>query len=283
MKDCEERLKQSQAEGRMQAVLLDKVNKDHKDARGEADDAQRGAITMFNEQKRYELIIQRLQSDVHRATTAMEKMRTEAVGLRMKIQELWNERNDRQRLFDGAESKPRSSALEERNSAIAEESGPDSNFIPTRIPCPSSHSDRSSMKPEQLRLQPECWNGGAAVGTRDGGATGPDPALSRQVETSNNAARDAQALLRATQEHQQQYLRMPQPSNLPATTGGNIGNTPFVPPLSTPSTELRTRELHGPGYYHVGSPADPGYAEQMRAMYGTSGREDIDSLRYDPP
>ena len=139
----------------------------------------------------------------------MEKMRTEAVGLRMKIQELRDDRNDRQRLFDGAESKNQA-ALEERDSAIAEESGPDSNFIPTRIPCPSSHSDRSSMKPEQLRLQPECWNGGAAVGTRDGGATGPDPALSRQVETSNNAARDAQALLRATQEQQQQYLRMQQ-------------------------------------------------------------------------
>ena len=108
-------------------------------------------------------------------------------------------------------------------------------------------------------------------------------ALRRQVETSNNAARDAQALLRATQEQQQQYLRMPPPSNLPATTGGNIGNTPFVPPLSTPSTGLRTRELHGPGYYHVGSPADPGYAEQMRFMYGTAGREVIDSLRYDPP
>ena len=39
----------------------------------------------------------------------------------------------------------------------------------------------------------------------------------RQVETSNNAARDAQALLRATQEQQQQYLRMPPPSNLPTT------------------------------------------------------------------
>ena len=108
-------------------------------------------------------------------------------------------------------------------------------------------------------------------------------ALRRQVETSNNAARDAQALLRATQEQQQQYLRMPPPSNLPAATAGNIGNTPFVPAVSTPSTGLRTMELHGPGYHHVGSPADPGYAEQMRAMYGTAGREDIDSLRYDPP
>jgi hypothetical protein len=37
--------------------------------------------------------------------------------------------------------------------------------------------------------------------------------------------------------------------NFPTTTGGIIGNTPFVPPFSTPSTGLRTRELHGPGYY----------------------------------
>ncbi len=108
-------------------------------------------------------------------------------------------------------------------------------------------------------------------------------ALRRQVETSNNAAREAQALLRATQEQQQQYLRMRPPSNLPATAGGNIGNTPFVPPLSTPSTGMRTRELHSPGYYHVGSPADPGCAEQMKFMYGTAGRENIDSLRFDPP
>ena len=50
---------------------------------------------MFNEQKRYELNVLRLQSDVHRG---------KAVNLRMKIQELRDERNDRQRLFDGAES-----------------------------------------------------------------------------------------------------------------------------------------------------------------------------------
>ena len=57
---------------------------------------------MFNEQKRYELNIQRLQSDVHRANTSMEKMRTEAVNLSMKIQELRDEGKDRQRLYDGA-------------------------------------------------------------------------------------------------------------------------------------------------------------------------------------
>ena len=47
-----------------------------------------------------------------------------------------------------------------------------------------------------------------------------------------------------------------------------VSNTPFIPPFSTPTTGLRTRELHGPEYYHVGSPADPGYAESMRAMFG---------------
>ena len=79
MKDCEERLKQSQANGQMQAILLDKVNKELKEARGEADDAQRSTITMFNEQKCYELNIQRLQFDVHRSNNAMEKMKIQGM------------------------------------------------------------------------------------------------------------------------------------------------------------------------------------------------------------
>ena len=82
--------------------------------------------------------------------------------------------------------------------------------------------------------------------------------LRRQVETSNNTARDAQALLRAHHEQQSLQSRMPPPTNYPVAKG----NTPLVPSLSTPSTGMRTRELHGPGYYHVG------YAEQMNAMYG---------------
>ena len=49
VKDCKESLKQSQAERQLQAKLLDKAKKDLADARGEADDAQRGPITMFNE------------------------------------------------------------------------------------------------------------------------------------------------------------------------------------------------------------------------------------------
>ena len=49
-------------------------------------------------------------------------------------------------------------------------------------------------------------------------------ALRHQVEASNNAT---QALLRANQDQQQQYSRMPPPSNFPTTTGGIIGNTPF--------------------------------------------------------
>ena len=103
--------------------------------------------------------------------------------------------------------------------------------------------------------------------------------LRRQVETSNNAARDAQALLRMNQEQQQQHLQMPPPTTLPTLTGGIVSSTPFVQPFATPLTGLGTRELHGPGYNHVGSPADPGYAEQMRAMYG---RDEVDPRR-DPP
>jgi len=64
IKDCEQRLKQSQAEGEIQSILIDKIKHDLRDAQGEADDAQRGAIT-----------------------TSMEKMRTEAVNWRMKMKE----------------------------------------------------------------------------------------------------------------------------------------------------------------------------------------------------
>ena len=266
VKDCEERLKQYQAEGHMQAMILDKVGKDLKDARGEADDAQRGAITMFNEQKRYELNIQRLQSDVHRANSAMEKMRTEAVGLKMKILELWDERNDRQRLFDGAESENQA-ALEERDSTIAdlrslldrrrrkldglEKSTATIQDEQTRL---QLHSNEISMSLVALRQELDEARAVATAArvSEEAGRqqlarvmeeqlaqTQTIEALRRQVETSNNAARDAQALLRATQDQQQQYLRMPPPSNLPATTRGNIGNTPFVAPLSTPSTGPR--------------------------------------------
>jgi hypothetical protein len=106
--------------------------------------------------------------------------------------------------------------------------------------------------------------------------------LRRQIETSNNTARDTQSLLRT---HKEQQNRMPPPTNYPVATGGIITNTPFTTSSSTPSTGMRTRELHGPGYYHVGSPADPGYAEQMNAMYGREERDPLiqDPPRYDPP
>ena len=101
-----------------------------------------------------------------------------------------------------------------------------------------------------------------------------------QVETSNTAVREAQAALRLNQDQQLQQQRMPPPTTYPTGTVGVISNTPFVPSFSTPSTGMRTRKLHGASYYHVGSLADPGYAEQMRAMYG---REEADPPRQDPP
>ena len=104
--------------------------------------------------------------------------------------------------------------------------------------------------------------------------------LRRQVENSNTAIRDAQAALRLNQDQLLLQQRMPPPNTYPTGTSDVISNTPFVPSFSTPSTGMRTRELHGASYYHVGSPADPGYAVQMRAMYG---REEADPPRQDPP
>jgi chromosome segregation ATPase len=95
-RECEKRI--SQYEVRMVQVqedkqkemdkkfeLLRRSRKECDDLRDEANDAQRGAITMFD--------IQRLQSDVHRANTAMEKMRDEAVRLRSKNNDLRDERS----------------------------------------------------------------------------------------------------------------------------------------------------------------------------------------------
>jgi hypothetical protein len=50
-------------------------------------------MTLFNEQKRCESQIQRLSSEVHRANQAMDKMRTEAVSLRSKNNDLRDERS----------------------------------------------------------------------------------------------------------------------------------------------------------------------------------------------
>jgi predicted RNase H-like nuclease (RuvC/YqgF family) len=103
----------------MQAVLLEKAKRDRDDARGEADDVQRGAITMFNEQTCYESHIQRLQSVFYRAKNAVNKMRTEAVGLRSKINDLLEERSTVERQYEGADADNRT-ALEERDSTISD-------------------------------------------------------------------------------------------------------------------------------------------------------------------
>jgi hypothetical protein len=82
-----------------------------------ADDAQRGAVTMFIEQKRFESHIQRLTSDVHRANSAADKMRTEAVNPRLKIQDIRDDRGNLQRRFDDAEA-DNQRAVQERDSTI---------------------------------------------------------------------------------------------------------------------------------------------------------------------
>ena len=102
--ECEKRISQykvrmvqvqedMQKEMDKQNELLRRSRKECNDLRDEANDAQRGAITMLDEQKRYESHIQRLQSDVYRANNAMDKMRDEAVRLRSKNYDLRDERS----------------------------------------------------------------------------------------------------------------------------------------------------------------------------------------------
>ena len=227
-------------------------------------------------------------------------MRTETVSLRIKNQEVRDERANLQRQFDSVEA-DNQRAVEERDSTILdlrsllesrnrelnvlEQSEANTQVERTRLQLYSNEMSMSLVAIRQELQESRAATTAARVAEEAGrqqlacmmdeqlAQSQTIEALRRQVETSNNASRDAQALLRMNQEQQQQHERMPPPTTLPTFTGGIVSNTPFVQPFSTPSTGLRTRELHGAGYYHVGSPADPGYADSMRAMFG---RDEVD-------
>ena len=62
-----------------QTATIEKLRKDHDDSRSEANDAHRGAISIFNEQKKHESHIQRLQAEVHRANSAVENILDQSV------------------------------------------------------------------------------------------------------------------------------------------------------------------------------------------------------------
>ena len=62
-----------QKECKEQTVLSEKLRKERDDSRNDADDAHRGAISIFNEQKNHESHIQRLQAEIHRANSAVER------------------------------------------------------------------------------------------------------------------------------------------------------------------------------------------------------------------
>ena len=230
---------------------------------------------MFNEQKRYESHIHRLQSDVHRANSVAENMRTEAVGLRCKNQDLRDKRANLQRPFDNAEA-DNHRAVEERDSTIL-------NLRSLLERCNQElgglEQSVATIQDERTRLQPHCnemtmslvairqeleesrASATAARVSEEAGRqqlacmveeqlaqTQTIEALCRQGETSNNAVREAQALLRLNQDQQQQQLRVPSPSNLPTLTGGIISSTPFVLSFSTPSTGILTCGFtSGPG------------------------------------
>ncbi len=86
-------------------------------ARDEAAEAQREKKTLFNEQKRCELQVQCLSSEVQRANQALDKMRTEAVSMRSKLADLREERSSLQRQLETAAAENKA-ALEQRESSI---------------------------------------------------------------------------------------------------------------------------------------------------------------------
>ena len=225
------------------------------------------------------------------------------MSLRIKNQDVRDDRANLQRLFDSAVA-DNQRAVEERDSTILdlrsllesrnrelnilEQSEANTQVDRTRLQLNSNEMSMSLVAVRQELEESRAATTSARVAEEAGRQqlacmmneqlvqSQTIEALRRQVETSNNATRDAQALLMMNQEQQQKHVQMLPPTTLPNLTGGIVSNTPFVQPFSTPSTGLRTRES---GYYHVGSPADPGYAEQMRAMYG---RDEVNPRR-DPP
>ena len=287
-----------------QVYLLRKVTNERDDARNEVKESQQSAMNMFDEQKLHEFQIDRMKDEVSRSNKAVDKMRDEVVRLRTRVNELCDEKSDLKKQHE-SHIADEESAARERDTVIAylrsvldlrnqqlnvmEQSVGTITEDRTRI---QLHSTEATVTIVSLRQELKEARVGALTTRASEEAARLQISrmmdeqlaqnqtidnLRRQVESSNTALQQAQALLRANQEQQS---RMPPPNNHPSGAGGVIGNTPSRSPLSTPSTGFRTRELHGPDHYHVGSPADQGYAEHMRAMFG---RDDMDPPRQEPP
>ncbi len=74
--------------------MLKKVTKERDEARGEANESQHSARSLFNEQKPLESQMDRMKEEASRFTKAMDKMRDETICLRSKVNELQHERSD---------------------------------------------------------------------------------------------------------------------------------------------------------------------------------------------
>ena len=79
------------------------------------------------------------------------------------------------------------------------------------------------MTPEQSLMQPD-WS--APVGTHDVAQTQTIEALRRQVETSNNAARDAQALLRGLKNSNNSTCACHRPATYQLQQRGTLATLP---------------------------------------------------------
>jgi hypothetical protein len=133
-----------------QVELLRRSTKECDDLRDETKDVQRGATTLFDEQKRYKSHIQRLQSD---------KMRDEAVRFRSKNDDLRDERSrtkQQQEDDDAGQTvlADRDSLLEIRNQEldVLERSVATTHEARTRL---QLHSNEMTMSMVSLRQELE--------------------------------------------------------------------------------------------------------------------------------
>jgi len=261
-RECETRFnnyedRKAQLQSDMQVYQLKKVTKERDDARAESNELQQSAKNMFNE----------LQQECHIADE--EAAAAERVTVLADLRSLLELRN--QQLNDMERS--RVTIEKDRTSVQLHSTEVQVTIVSLRRELDEARANALTARAseEAARLQITRMMNEQLVQNQT------IEALRRQVESSNTSAQQAQALLRANQEQQSQ---MSPPHTTPSGAGGVIGNTSFIQPLSTPSTGFRTREFHGPGYYHIGSPADQGYAEHMCAMFG---RDDMGPPRQEPP
>ena len=210
-----------------QVYLLKKVTRERDEARSEANESQVSLRNLFNEQKHLESQMDRMKDEVSRSNKAVDKMRDETIRLRSRVNELRDEKSDLQKQHE-SHIAAEESAARERETVIADlQSVLDlcnqqlnvmEQFVGTitedrtRI---QLHSTEATVTIVSLRHELEEARAGALITRASEEAARLQisrmmdeqlaqsqkiDSLRRQVESSNTALQQVQALLRANQE-----------------------------------------------------------------------------------